>query len=48
MRHPVRLVLLVLIVAVVLVVAGWAVTVVLFKSGGRVEEPHQPALQLSR
>lgn len=48
MKHPVRAVILVLIGAVLLIVAGWIVTVILFKSGGRVEEPHRPALQLSR
>lgn len=48
MNHPLRTVILVLIAAVLLIVAGWIVTLVLFKSGGRAEEPHQPALQLSR
>jgi drug/metabolite transporter superfamily protein YnfA len=48
MKHPLRTVILVLIGAVLLIVAGWIVTVVLFKSGGRAEEPYRPALQLSR
>ena len=48
MKYSVRVAILVLIAAVVLVLAGWIVTVVLFKSGGRVEEPQPLALQLSR
>jgi hypothetical protein len=48
MKHPLRTVVVVLLAAILLIVAGWAVTVVLFKSGGRVEEPHQLALRLSR
>jgi hypothetical protein len=48
MRRPLLMVLVVLTVAVLLVVAGWVVTVVLFKSGGRVKEPHELALRLSR
>ena len=47
-RHPLRIVVVVLLAAVLLTLAGWVVTVVLFKSGGRVEEPHQLALRLSR
>jgi hypothetical protein len=48
MKHPLRTVVVVLFAAVLLIVAGWVVTVVLFKSGGRVEEPHQLALRLAR
>jgi hypothetical protein len=48
MKHPLRIVFVVLLAAVLLIMAGWVVTVVLFKSGGRVEEPHQLALRLSR
>jgi drug/metabolite transporter superfamily protein YnfA len=48
MKPRPRTVVVVLLAAVLLIVAGWIVTVVLFKSGGRVEEPHQLALQLSR
>lgn len=48
MKHSVRTVILVLIAAVLLIVAGWTVTIVLFKSGGRTEEPRQLAPQLSR
>jgi hypothetical protein len=48
MKHPLRVVIAVLIAAVLLLVAGWIVTVVLFKSGGRTEEPHPLALRLSR
>jgi hypothetical protein len=48
MKHPLRTVVVVLLAAILLIVAGWMVTVVLFKSGGRVEQPHQLAAQLSR
>ena len=48
MKYRLRTVTLVLIAAVLLIVTGWFVTVVLFKSGGRTEEPHQLAPQLSR
>ena len=44
MKHRPRTVVVVLVAAVLLIVIGWVVTVVLFKSGGRVEEPHQLAL----
>jgi len=48
MKHPLRAAILVVIGAALLIVAGWIVTLVLFKSGGRTEEPHRSALQLSR
>ena len=48
MKHPSRMVIAVVIAVVLLIVAGWIVTVVLFKSGGRTEEPHRLALRLSR
>ena len=48
MKHPLRIVIPVVIAAILLIVAGWVVTVVLFKSGGRTEEPHPLALRLSR
>ena len=48
MKHPLRIVVPVVIAAILLIVAGWIVTVVLFKSGGRTEEPHQLAPGLSR
>ena len=48
MKHPLRIVIPVVIAGILLIVAGWIVTVVLFKSGGRTEEPHPLALRLSR
>lgn len=48
MKCGLRTVTLVLIAAVLLIATGWFVTVVLFKSGGRTEEPHQLAPQFSR
>jgi O-antigen ligase len=48
MKHPLRIVIAVVLAAILLIVAGWIVTVALFKSGGRTEEPHQLAPRLSR
>lgn len=48
MKHPTRVAIVVLVGAVLLIVAGWMVTLVLFKSGGRTEGPDPLALQLSR
>ena len=48
MKHPLRIAISVVIAAIVLIVAGWIVTVVLFKSGGRTEEPRRLAPGLSR
>ena len=47
-NRPLRLAVVVLVCVVLLMVAGWIVTIVLFKSGGRTEEPQRAALQLSR